>query len=73
MAMRGWCRRSRRDSLGASDTAFASPAHLASALRRYEAARAEHEKSTEQRDESGPACSVCYMMMAEQAGTKAPK
>jgi organic hydroperoxide reductase OsmC/OhrA len=41
--IRGWSRRSQRGTPAASDTAFASTAHLASALRRAEAAHGEHE------------------------------
>jgi len=41
--IRGWSRRSQRGTPAVSDTAFASTAHLASALRRAEAAHGGHE------------------------------
>jgi hypothetical protein len=50
--MRGSSRRSRRGSPAEPDTALASTADLASALGRAEAVHGEHEKRTEQRDES---------------------
>jgi catechol 2,3-dioxygenase-like lactoylglutathione lyase family enzyme len=54
-----------------AETAFASTADLASALRRAEAAHGEHEKRTGQRDENWPDWYAAYMA-AEQAGTELP-
>jgi catechol 2,3-dioxygenase-like lactoylglutathione lyase family enzyme len=54
-----------------AETAFASPADLASALRRAEAAHGEHEKRTGQRDADWPRWYAGYMV-AEQAGTELP-
>jgi catechol 2,3-dioxygenase-like lactoylglutathione lyase family enzyme len=54
-----------------AETAFASPADLASALRRAEAAHGEHEKRTGQRDADWPQWYAAYMV-AEQAGTELP-
>ena len=55
----------------AAQTAFASAAHLADAMRRAEAAHGEHEKRTGQRDENWPDWYAAYMV-AEQAGTELP-
>jgi len=55
-----------------AETAFASTAGLASALRRAEAAHGEHEKRTGQRDENWPDWYAAYMA-AEQAGTELPR
>jgi catechol 2,3-dioxygenase-like lactoylglutathione lyase family enzyme len=55
----------------AAETAFASTADLASALRRAEAAHGEHERRTGQRDEDWPAWYAAYIA-AEQAGTALP-
>jgi catechol 2,3-dioxygenase-like lactoylglutathione lyase family enzyme len=65
--------------IDAANTAFASTADLESALRRAEAAHAEHQKRTgrshlfrrSDQDESWPAWYAAYMM-AEQAGTDLP-
>jgi predicted enzyme related to lactoylglutathione lyase len=57
--------------VGATQTAFASTADLAGAMRRAEAAHGEHEKRTGQRDENWPAWYAAYMA-AEQAGTELP-
>src|SRR5262249_51458572 len=57
--------------IDAAETAFASTADLASALRRAEAAHGEHEKRTGQRDENWPDWYAAYMV-AEQAGTELP-
>jgi catechol 2,3-dioxygenase-like lactoylglutathione lyase family enzyme len=67
--------------IDAARTVFASPEALASALRRAEAAHAEHEKSTGHRlkaelaervqDENWPAWYAAYMV-AEQTGTDLP-
>jgi len=57
--------------MDAAQTAFASAADLASALRRAEAAHGEHEKRTGQRDANWPDWYAAYMM-AEQAGTELP-
>ncbi len=54
-----------------AETAFASTADLATALRRAEAAHGEHEKRTGQRDENWPDWYAAYMV-AEQAGTELP-
>ena len=57
----------------AAQTAFASTADLASALRRAEAAHGEHEKRTGgQRDENWPDWYAAYMV-AEQAGKELPQ
>ena len=53
------------------ETAFASVADLASALRRAEAAHGEHEKRTGQRDANWPDWYAAYMA-AEQAGEELP-
>jgi catechol 2,3-dioxygenase-like lactoylglutathione lyase family enzyme len=55
----------------AAAPAFASPSDLAGALRRAEAAHAEHEERTGVRDEDWPAWYASYMV-AEQAGTDLP-
>ena len=55
----------------AAETAFASTADLASALRRAEAAHGEHEKRTGQRDANWPDWYAAYMV-AEHAGTELP-
>jgi catechol 2,3-dioxygenase-like lactoylglutathione lyase family enzyme len=65
--------------LDGADTAFASPADLVSALRRAEAAHAEHQKRTGRshllhrsgQDEDWPSWYAEYMV-AEQAGTELP-
>ena len=54
-----------------AETAFASTADLASALRRAEAAHGEHEKRTGQRDANWPDWYAAYMV-AEYAGTELP-
>jgi catechol 2,3-dioxygenase-like lactoylglutathione lyase family enzyme len=61
-----------RGRIDPAETAFASTADLASALRRAEAAHGEHEKRTGQRDENWPDWYAEYMV-AEQAGTELPK
>jgi catechol 2,3-dioxygenase-like lactoylglutathione lyase family enzyme len=56
----------------AGDTTFTSPAELAAALRRAEAAHGEHEKRTGgQRDANWPDWYADYMI-AEQAGKQLP-
>ena len=55
----------------AADTAFASAADLAGALRRAEAAHGEHETRTGQRDANWPDWYAEYMV-AERAGTELP-
>jgi catechol 2,3-dioxygenase-like lactoylglutathione lyase family enzyme len=55
----------------ATDTTFASPRDLASALRRAEAAHGEHEKRTGEPDANWPAWYATYMA-AEQAGGELP-
>jgi len=57
--------------IDAAETAFASRADLASALRRAEAAHGEHEKRTGQRDANWPDWYAAYMV-AEQAGEQLP-
>src|SRR5262245_43076592 len=57
--------------IDAAETAFASRADLASALRRAEAAHGEHEKRTGRRDANWPDWYADYMV-AEQAGTELP-
>ena len=57
--------------VAAAETAFASIADLASALRRVAAAHGEHEKRTGQRDENWPDWYAAYMV-AEQAGKELP-
>lgn len=59
--------------IDATETAFASPADLASAFRRAEAAHGEHEKRTGgQRDANWPEWYAAYMV-AEQHGTELPQ
>jgi catechol 2,3-dioxygenase-like lactoylglutathione lyase family enzyme len=58
--------------IDAAETAFASAADLASALRRAEAAHGEHEKRTGQRDADWPDWYARYMV-AEQAGKELPQ
>jgi predicted enzyme related to lactoylglutathione lyase len=55
----------------AAQTAFASTADLAGALRRAEAAHGEHEKRTGAADPDWPGWYAAYMV-AEQAGTELP-
>ena len=55
-----------------ADTAFASAADLASALRRASAAHGEHEKRIGEADENWPDWYAAYMV-AEQAGTELPQ
>ncbi|HEY3953763.1 MAG TPA: VOC family protein [Streptosporangiaceae bacterium] len=55
----------------AAQTAFASAADLAAALRRAEAAHGEHEKRTGQADANWPDWYAAYMV-AERAGTELP-
>jgi catechol 2,3-dioxygenase-like lactoylglutathione lyase family enzyme len=55
----------------ATETRFASPNDLASALRRAEAAHGEHEKRTGVRDEDWPDWYAAYMI-AEQTGAELP-
>jgi hypothetical protein len=57
--------------IDAAETAFASAADLASALRRAEAAHGEHEKRTGQRDANWPDWYAAYMV-AEESGTELP-
>src|SRR5262245_21230086 len=57
--------------INAAETAFASTADLAGALRRAEAAHGEHEKRTGQRDANWPDWYAAYMV-AEHAGTELP-
>jgi catechol 2,3-dioxygenase-like lactoylglutathione lyase family enzyme len=57
--------------IDAAETAFASAADLASALRRAEAAHGEHEKRTGQADANWPDWYATYMV-AEQAGEELP-
>jgi catechol 2,3-dioxygenase-like lactoylglutathione lyase family enzyme len=57
--------------IDAAETAFASAADLASALRRAEAAHGEHEKRTGQRDENWPDWYAEYIVR-EQAGAELP-
>jgi predicted enzyme related to lactoylglutathione lyase len=57
--------------IDAAETAFASTADLASALRRAEAAHGEHEQRTGERDENWPDWYAAYMV-AEQAGGELP-
>ena len=58
--------------IDAAETAFASTADLASALRRAAAAHGEHEKRIGQADPDWPDWYAAYMV-AEQAGTELPK
>jgi catechol 2,3-dioxygenase-like lactoylglutathione lyase family enzyme len=55
----------------AGDTTYASVADLAQVLRRAEAAHAQHEKRTGQRDANWPDWYAAYMV-AEQAGKELP-
>ena len=55
-----------------ADTAFASSAELADALRRAAAAHGEHEKRTGQEDPDWPDWYAAYMV-AEQAGAELPQ
>jgi catechol 2,3-dioxygenase-like lactoylglutathione lyase family enzyme len=57
--------------IDAAETAFASTADLASALRRAEAAHGEHESRTGQPDENWPDWYAAYIV-AQQAGDKLP-
>jgi catechol 2,3-dioxygenase-like lactoylglutathione lyase family enzyme len=57
--------------IDAAETAYASTADLASALRRAEAAHGEHEKRTGVRDEDWPDWYAAYMA-AEQSGGQLP-
>ena len=54
-----------------AETAFASTADLASAMRRAAAAHGEHEKRTGEADANWPDWYAAYMV-AEQAGTELP-
>ena len=56
---------------GASRTTFTSSTEIAAALRRAEAAHAEHEKRTGQRDAAWADWYAAYMV-AEQAGKPLP-
>jgi catechol 2,3-dioxygenase-like lactoylglutathione lyase family enzyme len=71
----GWLVQEIRERLpgrvDATDTAYASTADLASALRRAEAAHGEHEQRTGERDENWPDWYAAYMV-AESAGTELP-
>jgi hypothetical protein len=55
-----------------SGTTFTSPTELSAALRRAEAAHAEHEKQTGQRDAAWSDWYAAYMV-AEKAGKPRPK
>src|SRR4249920_2384901 len=57
--------------IDAAETAFASTADLASAVRRAAAAHGEHEKRNGEADENWPDWYAAYMV-AEQAGTELP-
>jgi catechol 2,3-dioxygenase-like lactoylglutathione lyase family enzyme len=57
--------------IDAAETVFASAADLGSALRRAEAAHAEHEKRTGEADPNWPDWYAEYMV-AERAGTELP-
>jgi catechol 2,3-dioxygenase-like lactoylglutathione lyase family enzyme len=57
--------------IDADETSFASPADLASAMRRAAAAHGEHEKRTGKADENWPDWYASYMA-AEQAGAELP-
>jgi len=57
--------------IDAAETAFASSADLASALRRAAAAHGGHEKRIRMEDENWPDWYAAYMV-AEQAGTELP-
>jgi catechol 2,3-dioxygenase-like lactoylglutathione lyase family enzyme len=56
----------------AAETAYASVADLATALRRAAAAHGEHEKRTGEADENWPDWYAAYMV-AERAGTELPQ
>ena len=58
--------------IDAAETAFASTADLASAMRRASAAHGEHEKRIGEADANWPDWYAEYMV-AEQAGTELPK
>jgi len=58
--------------IDAADTAFASTADLASALRRAAAAHGEHEKRTGEADENWPDWYAAFMV-SEQSGEEAPQ
>ncbi len=58
--------------IDAAETAFASTADLASALRRAAAAHGEHEKRIGKADPDWPDWYAAYMV-AEQAGTELPR
>ena len=58
--------------IDATETAFASTADLASALRRAEAAHGQHEQRTGQRDAKWPDWYAAYMV-AEQSGQELPQ
>jgi hypothetical protein len=55
----------------ATETAFASTADLANAMRRASVAHGEHEKRIGEADENWPDWYAAYMV-AEQAGTELP-
>jgi catechol 2,3-dioxygenase-like lactoylglutathione lyase family enzyme len=57
--------------IDAAETAFASTADLAAAMRRAETAHGEHEKRTGQADENWPDWYAAYMA-AEQSGAALP-
>ena len=57
--------------IDAAETAFASTADLASAMRRASVAHGEHEKRIGEADENWPDWYAAYMV-AEQAGTELP-
>jgi len=57
--------------IDAAETAFASAADLASAMRRAESAHGEHERRTGQRDAAWADWYAAYIV-AEQAGTELP-
>ena len=58
--------------IDAAETVFASPADLASALRRAEAAHGEHEKGARLADANWPEWYAAYMA-AEQTGGELPR
>jgi catechol 2,3-dioxygenase-like lactoylglutathione lyase family enzyme len=62
----------RPGRLDPAETTFSSAAGLAGAMRRAEAAHAEHEKRTGRRDENWPDWYAAYMV-AEQSGEELPK
>jgi hypothetical protein len=57
--------------MNTAETGYVSAADLESALRRAEAAHAEHEKRIGEADANWPAWYAAYMV-AEQAGTDLP-